>query len=581
MKRFVWLAFGCLILGMLAGGLMVSPQSQAQGGDPLALLKTIEVGGRPDAIVVDCYAGRNDVIFYDRSGYGKVRFIDGDTLTLTADEIALPTDEWEGWMVYDREHQHTYVLSTQSRGTYPNTWDEVWVSIIGRRASLGGFSVNESYNADPQNPADERYAIDGVTFKQPLSEGDNPGRLIIDNTPEGNIDVVDLNATGTDAAQVQRHSYRDPVSSSSWETNLGNTLALETQHETLAVDDLTSTDILYISDKNHESDYGLRVLQLNHPGEDLGVVALSDVNLDEAKCGIGGCQGIALAGPRDILYAATGNQSFETGYVAEVNTTDNQLAQVIELTYGDLYDVHVDWYDPKRVFVATIDHYGNYDPDDGLYLHLIYDGVVVDTLRLMTGYEDSWESEFRDMAFDPYHRQLYLTVGSSVMVVQVNYGAGPPSPPPPPPITVSTIVGPPWYGGSLDAPDGSVELDFPSNWVDEATVVTYTTATTPLPTGDLFGVRFFDLSAATLSTGTPVTTFNKSYALTINYTDKEKGGAIEDTLGLYWWNGGQWVLEPTSNVDVANNRLTAQLDHMTLFAVLGETKRVYLPLVLR
>ena len=579
MKRFVWLAFGCLILGMLAGGLMVPPQSQAQGGAPLALLKTIEVGGRPDAIVVDCYAGRNDVIFYDRSGSGKVRFIDGDTLTLATDEIALPTCEWEGWMVYDREHQHTYVLSTQNRGTYPNTWDEVWVSIIGRRASLGGFSVNESYNADPQNPADERYAIDGVTFKQPLSEGDNPGRLIVDNTPEGNIDVVDLNATGTDVAQVQRYSYRNPVSSSSWETNLGNTLALETQHETLAVDDLTSTDILYISDKNHESDYGLRVLQLNHPGEDLGVVALSDVNLDEAKCGIGGCQGIAMAGSRDMLYAATGNQSFETGYVAEVNTTDNQLAQVIELTYGDLYDVHVDWYDPKRVFVATIDHYGNYDPDDGLYIHLIYDGVVVDTLQLMTNYDEY--DGLRGMAFDPYHRQLYLTVGSSVMVVQVNYGAGPPSLPPPPPITVSTIVGPPWYGGSLDAPDGSVELNFPSSWVDEATVVTYTTATTPLPTGDLFGVRFFDLSATTLSTGTPVTTFNKSYTLAISYTDAEKGAAIESTLGLYWWDRGQWVLEPTSSVYTATNRLTATPDHMTLFAVLGETKRVYLPLVVR
>jgi hypothetical protein len=389
---------------------------------------------------------------------------------------------------------------------------------------------------------------------------------------------VDLNATGTAAAQVQRHSYRAPVSSSSWETNPGNSLALETQHETLAVDDLTSTDILYISDKNHESDYGLRVLQLNHPGEDLDVVALSDVNLDEAKCGIGGCQGIAMAGSRDILYAATGNQSFETGYIAEVNTTANQLARVRELTYGDLYDVYVDWYDPQRVFVATIDHYGSYDPDDGLYLHLIYDGVVVDTLQLMTNYDEY--DGLRGMVFDPYHRQLYLTVGSSVMVVQVNYGAEPPPLPSPPPITVSTIIGPPWYGGSLDAPDNSVELDFPANWVDEATVVTYTTATTPLPTGDLFGVRFFDLPAATLSTGTPVTTFNSSYLITINYTDAEKGGAIEDTLGLYWWDGGQWVLE-TSSVDMANNRLTAHPDHMTLFAVMGETKRVYLPLVLR
>jgi hypothetical protein len=150
MKRSVWFAFGYLILCLLASSLLAPPRSQAQGSDPLVLLKTIEVSGRPDAIVVDCYVGRNDIIFYDRSEYGRVRFIDGDTLTLVTDEIALPTGDWEGWMVYDREHQHTYVLSTRSRGTYPNTWNEAWVSIIGRRATLGGFSANESYNADPQ-----------------------------------------------------------------------------------------------------------------------------------------------------------------------------------------------------------------------------------------------------------------------------------------------------------------------------------------------------------------------------------------------------------------------------------------------
>ena len=101
------------------------------------------------------------------------------------------------------------------------------------------------------------------------------------------------------------------------------------------------------------------------------------------------------------------------------------------------------------------------------------------------------------------------------------------------------------------------------------------------PTGDLFGARFFDLSAIISGTTTPVTSTNKPYTITVNYTDREKGGAIEDTLGLYWWEGGQWTLEPTSSVDMANNRLTAHPDHMTLFAVLGETKRVYLPLVLR
>ncbi|MFB0535239.1 MAG: hypothetical protein ACETWR_09670 [Anaerolineae bacterium] len=84
MKRFVRFTSGCLILGLLASGL--TAPLRAQGDDPLTLLTTIEVGGSPSAIVVDCLAGRNDVIFY---GNDKVRFIDGDTLTLVPEEISL------------------------------------------------------------------------------------------------------------------------------------------------------------------------------------------------------------------------------------------------------------------------------------------------------------------------------------------------------------------------------------------------------------------------------------------------------------------------------------------------------------
>jgi len=571
MKRSVWFAFGCLILCLLASGRTALPHSQAQGGDPLVLLDTVEVGGQPESIVVDVYDGRNGVIFWDLSDT-KVRFLDGDTLTLATEEISLPSWSFDGWLAYDRYHRHTFVLQVVNH----SSWQEVRVHRLGWRSNLGSFSVNAGFN-DPA-PQDDNYDVDGLAFEQPMSEGNNPGRLIIDNTPAGNIDVADLNAAGTNAALIQRFSYRDAIVGA-WQTNNGNSLALETQHETLTVDDLTSVDLLYISDKNHSAGYGLLALQLDHPLLDLNAVPLPEVDLQGAKCGIGGCQGVAMAGSRDILYVATGNQSFETGYVDEVNTTNNQLAQVVNLTYGDLYDVHVDWYDPRRVFVVTIDHYGNHDPDDGLYLHLIYDGVVVDTLRLMIGYENSWESKFRDMTFDPYHRRLYLTVGSSIMVVEVNYGAGVAPTPPSPSVTVSGEID--TWGGSLDAPDGSAELDFAPGVVDETTVVTYTTETASAPTGDLFGVRFFDLSAVALASGTPVTTFNSSYLITINYTDGEKGGAIEDTLGLYWWDGGQWTLEPTSSVDMANNRLTARPDHITLFAVLGETKRVYLPLVMR
>jgi hypothetical protein len=419
-RRSGWLVSACLVLGLLAGGSTGSLHSQ----DPLELLTTIDVGGQPSAIVVDCCDGRNDVIFYDSD---RVRFLDGDTLTVIPQEHDLPTSAWEGWMVYDRYHHHTYVVTKHARETDLRVrWKELQVHAIASRSLLDTFSVNGIYNTAPQDPTDRFYGLAGLAFKQPVSEGDNPGRLIVDDTANGNIDVVDLNEAGTAAARRQRYSYRPSLCSEShcsWENVAGNSLALETRHETLPVDDLTTTDVLYVSDKNHADSYGLRALRLDHPLQDLNVFPLPDVDLQH-QCGLGGCQGITMAGGRDVLYVASGDQGYERGYVDEVHTTTNGIAQVVELLYGDEDIVHVDWYDAKRVFVATFDHWGNYDPDQTLYLHLIYDGTVVDTLELMDGYDQY--NGLRGMAFDPYHRRLYLTVVGSIMVVGVNYGQGPP-----------------------------------------------------------------------------------------------------------------------------------------------------------
>jgi Tol biopolymer transport system component len=135
-------------------------------------------------------------------------------------------------------------------------------------------------------------------------------------------------------------------------------------------------------------------------------------------------------------------------------------------------------------------------------------------------------------------------------------------------------------GGYLTSADESLSLEFPAGAVEQPTVVTYSQVD-PLPTGDLLGVRFFDLSAVIQGTTTPVTSFDEPYTATIYYTDAERGTAIESSLRLYWQDGDQWLPEPTSHVSSAENRLTATPSHMTLFAVLGETDRVYLPVVMR
>jgi len=252
--------------------------AQSESDDLLVLLTTIETGGQPSAIVVDHSAGRNDVIFYDGD---RVRFIDGDTLTLLPESISLPTAAWDGWMVYDTYHQQAYVLTTRNRETPMHVfWKEVQVHIVAGRTLLGSFSINEPYNSDTLNPADRFYGLHGLALKESMAEGTNSSRLIVDDTANGNIDVVDLNASGTDVLRRQRHSYRETLCSGSycvWALNQGNGLALETKHETVVPDDLTNVDVLYISDPNREEqglplDGYIRALQINHPLQDLDAV---------------------------------------------------------------------------------------------------------------------------------------------------------------------------------------------------------------------------------------------------------------------------------------------------------------------
>jgi hypothetical protein len=69
------------------------------------------------------------------------------------------------------------------------------------------------------------------------------------------------------------------------------------------------------------------------------------------------------------------------------------------------------------------------------------------------------------------------------------------------------------------------------------------------------------------------------YAITIGYTDEERGPVIESTLALFSWDGDQWIQEPTSAVDPGAHTITATPDHLSLWAVLGDTHRFFAPLV--
>jgi len=83
-----------------------------------------------------------------------------------------------------------------------------------------------------------------------------------------------------------------------------------------------------------------------------------------------------------------------------------------------------------------------------------------------------------------------------------------------------------------------------------------------IDTEGLLGIgHLLDLSAVISCTTTPVTSFLQPYSVTVTYTDAETGAVLESSLGLYWQDQGSCVRVPGTQVDAANNRVTATLNH--------------------
>ena len=143
-------------------------------------------------------------------------------------------------------------------------------------------------------------------------------------------------------------------------------------------------------------------------------------------------------------------------------------------------------------------------------------------------------------------------------------------------VSVSTEVTP-TEGGDLFSKDGNVHLEFPAGLVTANTVITYTPTTSsqaPL-TGSLSAWRIFDLTTDGSATIVP----GSCYTMTVDY----KGwlASENDLLGIYSWDGSNWVKESTSQADCDLDRVTACPNHFSYFALLGNKFYQYLPLVMR
>jgi hypothetical protein len=136
-------------------------------------------------------------------------------------------------------------------------------------------------------------------------------------------------------------------------------------------------------------------------------------------------------------------------------------------------------------------------------------------------------------------------------------------------------------GGDLVSVDDTTSYQFSPGTFTVPVNVTHTIRSIiNLPaTGDLKNIGHnFALKAEQVATGLPVQP-SQPCTITIGYTDEQRGPVVENTLALYFWDGGQWIQEPTSLVHPDTHTITASPDHFSLWAVLGEVNRFFAPLV--
>ena len=152
------------------------------------------------------------------------------------------------------------------------------------------------------------------------------------------------------------------------------------------------------------------------------------------------------------------------------------------------------------------------------------------------------------------------------------------------PTPVTTVI-PPDEGGTLTSPLAGLDtsLSVPPGAVSEPiSLAMQTVAVAEAPPTGGFSVlgNSFAIEAHTLA-GDPVTQFAQPLTIVVRYSDDDLGGQDENGLQIYYWDEAQvqWVAISTA-VDPQANTLTAQVDHLTIFAVLhkpGGAWWLYLP----
>lgn len=129
-------------------------------------------------------------------------------------------------------------------------------------------------------------------------------------------------------------------------------------------------------------------------------------------------------------------------------------------------------------------------------------------------------------------------------------------------------------GGTIALSDGSVMVALPAGAVDADVTVTISPVekvTQSMAGYVKVGSAIYELVAETAS-GDAVTSFNKPISVEFTYKDADLGDTAEANLMVYYWDTAYkaWIAVP-GKVDPATNKVTATVDHFTVFALLGST----------
>ncbi|HBY94789.1 MAG TPA: hypothetical protein DEP84_12665 [Chloroflexi bacterium] len=152
----------------------------------------------------------------------------------------------------------------------------------------------------------------------------------------------------------------------------------------------------------------------------------------------------------------------------------------------------------------------------------------------------------------------------------------------PPPI--ATVISQ-FAGGVLTlTANTTITIDFPADVVTRPVTVTAGITTShPISPGSEYLGPVFSIDAED-EEGNSVTGFSNPFSIIIHYDESDLEGIDENTLTLSYWDTASEAWEGIlTTVDAEANTMTAELNHLTTFAAMGQVGRyrIYLPLLVR